>query len=125
MKSSMNLMLGVAAMMMAPAKETSKAGNGGELGAQLQEDASNRRAREFHEHVYRALVAGTSEDQIKAAIESAQDKLKAAWEQEVGPGGDPWPGIEDFEAHELESAKFQMAIKSMGSIFGDLDDDEG
>jgi uncharacterized protein YgfB (UPF0149 family) len=107
MKSTMNLMAGVA-MLMAANTEASGAG----LSQQLQQDAAANSPRNFHDHVYKALVAGVSDEQIKAAIESAQDKLKAAWEASTKT---PWPGIQEFEEHELEAAAFRRLIETLAN----------
>ncbi len=108
MKSTMNLMAGVGMLMMAAVGEN-KGGAG--LSEQLQQDAIANSPRNFHDHVYKALISGMSDEQIKAAIESAKDTLKARWEAE---GTSPWPGIEAFEEHELEAANFRRLIESLG-----------
>ncbi len=111
-------------MILMAAVGTQKGGGKIEdLPQQLQQDAEQNHPRDFHEHVYRALVSGASEKQIKEAIESAQEKLKARWEAEA-PADQPWPGIKEFEDHELEAAGFRQFMESVGGGLFDEDDED-
>lgn len=97
----------------------------GLLAKDLTNDVDKNDVQGFHNHAYNAILHGLSENDLRAAIRTGQDKLKAAWDKEqIGKQGketNPWPGIEAFADHELDQINMRASFEK---LIGSLDDDD-
>lgn len=82
-----------------------------QLETKLLKDLENNDARAYHDHVYKALLNGMSDNDIRKAIRAGQVELKRAWEKENQDI--PFPGIYDFADHELDGAQMRASFEEL------------
>ena len=116
MKSTMNLMSGVAVMMMAAGGGRGGSAAEQELSSALKEDIAQNDSSAFHKDVLKAVVSGLSEDDVKQAIRDNWDTLKVHIQSTQD--------AEVYIADELGQAEFAAMMEGMSELLGDDEIDD-